>query len=57
MGFTMYLLIMYSVLFIADVIACIKGKENRKMVPFIIITTIMIGGIIILGYLWLTSPM
>ena len=34
-----------------------EGKENKKMIPFIVITTIIIISIIILGYLWITSPM
>ena len=57
MGFTMYLAIIYLFLFIADVFVFIKGKENKKMIPFIVITTIIIVSIMILGYLWITSPM
>ena len=57
MGFTMYLMIIYLVLFIADIFAFIKGKENKKWLPFIIITIIMVIGIVVLGYLWITSPM
>ena len=57
MGFTMYLMLIYLVLFIADIFAFIKGKENKKWLPFIIITVIMVIGIVVLGYLWITSPM
>ncbi len=57
MGLTFYLIIIYLFLFIVDVFAFIKGKENKKMIPFIAITAIMIVGIIILGCLWLMSPM
>ena len=47
MGFTLYSTIIYLFLFIADLFAFVKGKENKKMIPFIVI----------LGYLWITSPM
>ena len=57
MGFTLYYTIIYLFLFIADLFAFVKGKENKKMIPFIVITTIIIISIIILGYLWITSPM
>ena len=57
MGFTMYLMLIYLVLFIADIFAFIKGKENKKWLPFIIITIIIVTGIVVLGYLWITSPM
>ena len=57
MGFTLYSTIIYLFLFIADLFAFVKGKENKKMIPFIVITTIIIISIIILGYLWITSPM
>ena len=57
MGFTLYSIIIYLFLFIADLFAFVKGKENKKMIPFIVITTIIIISIIILGYLWITSPM
>jgi heme/copper-type cytochrome/quinol oxidase subunit 4 len=48
---------MYLVLIIADVFAFIKGRKNKKWLPFIIITTIMVLGILVLGYLWISSPM
>lgn len=57
MGFTLYSTIIYLFLFIADLFAFVKEKENKKMIPFIVITTIIIISIIILGYLWITSPM
>ena len=57
MGFTLYSTIIYLFLFIADLFAFVKGKENKKMIPIIVITTIIIISIIILGYLWITSPM
>ena len=57
MGFTLYSTIIYLFLFIADLFAFVKGKENKKMIPFIVITTIIIISIIILGYLWIISLM
>ncbi len=57
MGFSMYLTIIYLVLLAMDIFAFIKGKENKKWQPFIVITIIMAMGIVILGYLWMTSPM
>lgn len=57
MGFTLYLAGTYLFLLIIDILAFIKGKENNQMISFIIITAIIIVSIIILGYLWITSPM
>ncbi len=57
MGATIYLMIIYLFLFVADILAFIKGKETKKMIPFIVITMIIIVSIIILAYLWITSPM
>lgn len=57
MGFTMYLAIIYFILFVIDVVAFIKGKENSGWAPFMMITVIMVVGIVVLGYLWITSPM
>ena len=57
MGFTLYSTIIYLFLFIADLFAFVKGKENKKIIPFIVITTIIIISIIILGYLWIISLM
>ena len=57
MGFTMYLILIYIVLFNIDIFVFIKGKEKKKYLAFKVITTIMIIGILVLGYLWITSPM
>ncbi len=57
MSFTMYLMILYLGLLIIDIFAFLKGKENKKWMPFIIITAIMVIGITALVYLWITSPM
>ena len=57
MGFTIQFAILYLILFVIDVFAFIKGNENKKWVPCIMITAIMVVGIVILGYLWITSPM
>ena len=57
MGFTIQFAILYLILFVIDVFAFIKGKENKKWIPCIMITAIMVVGIVILGYLWITSPM
>lgn len=57
MGLTTYLILIYIVLFIIDIYAFIKGKEKKKYQVFIIITTIMVIGILVLGYLWISSPM
>lgn len=57
MGFTIYLAIIYLILIIMDIFAFIRGKKYKSWLPFIIITLIMTAGIVILGYLWLTSPM
>ncbi len=57
MGFTTQLAIVYLILFIINIIAFIKGKENKKWIPCIIVTALMVVGIVILGYLWFTSPM
>lgn len=57
MGFTTQLAIVYLILFIIDIIAFIKGKENKRWVPWIMVTALMAVGIVILGYLWFTSPM
>lgn len=57
MSFTIYLAIIYLILFVMDILAFIKGKRNKKWMPFIIITLIMAMGILVLGYLWMSSPM
>ena len=53
MGFTMILLLTYLALLIID-IAALKYK---KWILFIAITAVMVIGIVLLGYLWITSPM
>ncbi len=57
MGFTIYLAIIYLILIIMDIFAFIRGKKYKSWLLFTIITLIMTAGIVILGYLWLTSPM
>ncbi len=57
MSFTMYLMIIYLILSISDIFAFMNGVKSKKWVPFIIITTVMVIGIMILGYLWIISPM
>ena len=57
MGFTIQLVIVYLILFIIAIVAFIKGKENKKWLPCISVTMLMIMGIVILAYLWLISPM
>jgi heme/copper-type cytochrome/quinol oxidase subunit 4 len=55
MGFTMILMLVYFVLLIIDVFAFIRGIKEKKWLLFISITLIMIIGILVLGYLWITS--
>lgn len=57
MGFTMYLAAVYLLLFVIDITAFLKGRKNKKWLPFIIITAIMAAGIIALVCLWIASPM
>lgn len=57
MGFTTYLILIYIVLFIADIYVFIKSREKKKYLAFIIITTIMLTGILVLCYLWISSSM
>ena len=57
MGFTMRIMLVYLVLLIMDVGAFVYGSKKKKWVFFILITAIMILGIVVLGYLWVTSPM
>lgn len=57
MGFTMRLLLVYLALLIMDVGAFVYGSKKKKWTLFILITTIMLLGIVVLGYLWVTSPM
>jgi hypothetical protein len=55
MAFTMIL--MYLVLFIIDIFAFIRGIKEKKWLLFISISLIRITGILVLGYLWIKSPM
>ena len=57
MSFTTWLAILFLMLFVIDIVAFTKGKETKKWVPCIIVSAIMVVGIVILGYLWFTSPM
>ena len=57
MGVTMYLAAVYLLLFVIDIAAFLKGRKNKKWLPFIIITAIMAAGIIALVCLWIASPM
>lgn len=57
MGFTGYAAILCFVLLVMDIFAFTKDKKSRKWTLFIVITAIMVIGIIVLGYLWFTSPM
>lgn len=57
MGFIMILLLVYLALLIIDVGAFIYGSKRKKWIFFVLITAIMILGIVLLGYLWFTSPM
>ena len=56
MGFTMYLMLVYMVLFVLDIFAFLYGRQKKKWVWFILLTMIMIFGIVVLGYLCMTSP-
>lgn len=57
MGFTMILLIVFSLLMILDSIAFIYGVKKKSWTACILTTVIMVGGIGILAYLWVISPM
>ena len=57
MGFTMYLAAVYLLLFVIGIAAFLKGRKNKKWLPFIIITAMMAAGIIALVCLWIASPM
>lgn len=57
MGVTMYLAAVYLLLFVIDIAAFLKGRKNKKWLPFIIITAIMAAGIIALVCLWIASQM
>ena len=53
MGFTVWLAIVYVLLMIITAIAFAK----KKKVAGIITAAIMVLGTVVLGYLWITSPM
>ena len=53
MGFTVWLAIVYMLLIIITAIAFAKKKKAAG----IITTATMVLGIVVLGYLWITSPM
>ena len=53
MGFTVWLAIVYVLLISITVILFAK----KKIVSGIITTAIMVLGLVVLGYLWITSPM
>lgn len=57
MGATIWLLIIYAILIVLDIIAFVKGRQNKKWIPFMVLTIVIILGIVVLGYLWITSPM
>ena len=57
MGFTTKLMIAYLVMLVLDGIALAYGRRERVWPPFIIITAILILSIVVMGYLWVTSPM
>lgn len=57
MGFTIWLSILYLILFASDIHAFKQGKEDKKWGLCIIITALIIAGLVILGCLWLASPM
>ena len=52
MGFTRILLLAYLAFLLLDIVALM----NKKWGLFIAITAVMAIGIILLGYLWVTSP-
>lgn len=57
MGVTMRLLLVYLALLIIDIGAFVYGSKKKKWAFFLLITTIMVLGSVVLGYLWITSPM
>ncbi len=57
MGATIWLLIIYAILIVLDIIAFVKGRQNKKWIPFMVLTIVIILGIVVLGYLWIRSPM
>ena len=57
MGFTKILLFVYLALFVIDIGAFVYGYKKKAWACFVLISVIMILGIIVLCYLWVTSPM
>jgi len=57
MGMTAYLVILFLVLFVLNMIALTKGKTIKKWVPIAITTVVLVMGLAFLVYLWITSPM
>lgn len=53
MGFTMWLMILYIVLIVLTVLSFVKKKKAIG----VFLSLIMVLGIVVLGYLWVTSPM
>lgn len=42
---------------VLDIIAFVRGRQDKKWIPFIVFTIIIVAGAVVLGYLWITSPM
>ena len=57
MDMTAYLVILFLVLFVLNMIALTKGKAIKKRVPITITTAVLVMGLTFLVYLWVTSPM
>ena len=57
MGFTIKLALAYAVLFVIDIAALLYGLEKNSWIFFFSITAVMVLGIAVLGYMWITSPM
>ena len=57
MGMTAYLVILFLVLFVLNMIALTKGKTIKKWVPIAITTVVLVMGLAFLVYLWIASPM
>ena len=57
MSLTAYLMILYLISLVIDIIAFIQGRKNKKWMPFVMITTVILAGTAALVCLWLMSPM
>ena len=57
MGATAYLVILFLVLLVLNMIALTKGKPIKKWVPITITTVVLVIGLAFLVYLWVSSPM